>query len=590
MKLRKLTIQNFRGIRHLEWNIYGDMVCLVGPNDSTKSTILLALEYLFSPNWGISVSVADFYKMNVQNQIEISAVITELSNGLVSEDKFGLFLGFWNKEDGVHEQQRDNQDQKALQIRLIIKSDLEPDWQVVSLQTIEKEPQKISASDRRMLGVSKISNYTDADLSWGRNSALSRLTKEDISKIPDMLAEAERNILKSLESMDFSNLSQSIQDVIPIAQSLGINAQNELCVGIDPVRVSLRQGAIALFDGDLPLSMRGAGSRRLMAMAIHKASVKEGAVILVDEIENSLEPYRLRHLVRQLRPRKGEKHQVIFTSHSSVAIVECDAEELCVVRSKDGETTINHVGKDLQGIVRKVPEAFLTRKVVVCEGKTEAGLLVSLDKLYWEEKHRESISHYQTMAEAGVAPIEAPGGGGSESPKYAIVLAKLGYHVAFFGDSDQIEKLIPSVDEMQQAGIQVFLWSRDGDKGFSIEERLCRDLPLSGLEELVKLAIELEENDHKPGDNVWRKIHDQVASKGYRVERINNLNSLIQKTNEQVVREAIGESAKNKDAAWFKRMDKGNRLGELLARNLDSMQGTPTIKTLSELEKWCYVR
>ena len=100
MKLRKLTIKNFRGIREMEWNLTGDMICLIGPGDSTKSTILLALEYLFSGNWSLSVSDVDFYQMNVQAPIEIAAVVTELSDALISEDKFGLHLGFWNSHDG----------------------------------------------------------------------------------------------------------------------------------------------------------------------------------------------------------------------------------------------------------------------------------------------------------------------------------------------------------------------------------------------------------------------------------------------------------------------------------------------------------
>lgn len=589
MKLHKLTIKNFRGIREMEWNLTGDMICLIGPGDSTKSTILLALEYLFSGNWSLSVSDVDFYRMNVQAPIEIAAVVTELPDALISEDKFGLHLGFWNPHDGkLYEEQTDSSCQKALQIRLEIPQDLEPKWTVVSLQKDGREPQPISGTDRRAFGVARIGNYIESDLAWGRNSALSRLTqKDDVSRIPTMLAEAERNVLKALESMDFSALSQAIQGVTQVAQTLGIDAQTGFRAGMDPMRVSLRQGAIALFDGNLPLSLRGAGSRRLMAMAIHKVSVKEGAVILVDEIENSLEPYRLRHIIRQLRPKGSDKHQVIFTSHSSVAVVECRAEELHVVRSVSGTTTVNHVDKDLQDVVRKVPESFLAKKVIVCEGKTEAGLLIGLDEYYWQKKLQNNSSQYkyQTMAEAGVAPIEAPGGGGDESPKYAVALARLGYQVAFFGDSDKVAKLKPSVDEMKKAGIKVILWLLDGGRGLAIEERLCLDLPLAGLEKLVELAIELK-RDGKQSDDVWQKIHDVLASKGLTTATTHDLRELFQHSNERMVRESMGEAAKN--AAWFKRMDKGRALGKMLADYLDQMQATPTMITLGDLEQWCY--
>ena len=503
MKLRKLTIKNFRGIREMEWSLTGDMICLIGPGDSTKSTILLALEYLFSGNWSLAVSDVDFYQMNFQAPIEIAAVVTELPDPLISEDKFGLYLGFWDVRDGkLCEKQNDGSCEKALEIKLDISLDLEPKWTVVSLQKDGREPQPVSASDRRALGVARIGTFAESDLAWGRNSALSRLTqKDDVSRIPTMLAEAERNVLKTLEGMDFSALSQAIQGVTQVAQTLGIDAQTGFRAGMDPMRVSLRQGAIALFDGHLPLSLRGAGSRRLMAMAIHKASVMEGAVILVDEIENSLEPYRLRHLIRQLRPKAGERHQVIFTTHSSVTVVECQAKELHVVHSKNGVTEISPVGQALQAIVRSIPEAFLVRKIVVCEGKTEAGLLLSLDANYWSAARQDNqpgyMNAYQTMAEAGVAPIDSPKSGGSEAPKYAAALAQLGYRVAYFGDSER--DLSPSADEMKKAGTeQVFLWSGSVE----IERRLCLDLPMAAVGELIELAISLGTSEQ----SVWEKI------------------------------------------------------------------------------------
>jgi len=591
MRLVKLAIRNFRGIHELDWDINGNMVCLVGSGDSTKSTILLALEYLFSPTSNLALSDVDFYRMNVDESIEITAVITELpqprpsEKSLLSDDKFGLCLGFWDPNNKRLSETQDNKDfQKALQIRLKVDRDLEPEWQVISLQNNGKEPQTLYVPDRRQLGVASIGNFGDADLAWGRNSALSRLTqKESLTQIPALLADAERGVLQALRDMDFSALTSAVEDTKAIAQSLGVESQYELRPGMNPIKFNIRQGAISLFDGNLPLSLRGAGSRRLMTMAIHKASVPDGAVILVDEIENSLEPYRIRHLIRQLRPKPSDKHQVIFTTHSPTAVVECDSSELYTVHTKNGTVSISCVGADFQDVVRSVPEAFLSKKVIICEGKTEAGFLVGLDEHYWEVKHKESPSSFkfQTMAEAGVAPIESPRSGGSESPKYAVALSKLGYCVAYLGDSDR--DLKPSAEEMKATGVEkVFLWEGE----LEIERRLCMDLPLKGLKQLVTLAIELQGSE----ESVWDKIHAVLKASSITIEKNKDIDVLLKKIEEQKLRECIGKAAddSHESKAWFKRMDKGKRLGELVARYLDQMQNTSTAKTLCELEKWCY--
>ena len=57
---------------------------------------------------------------------------------------------------------------------------------------------------------------------------------------------------------------------------------------------------------------------------------------------------------------------------------------------------------------------------------------------------------------------------------------------------------------------------------------------------------------------------------------------------EQLLRVCIGEAAD--DGQWFKRKDKGEALGNLLARYLDRMQDTATAATLREIEDWCYER
>lgn len=573
----------------MNWVVDGNMICLIGPGDSTKSTILLALEYLFYPSPILPISDLDFYNLETNNPIEIKATITNLPNVLESDEKFGLYLGFWDPtKKQICKEQENGNFLPALQLRLSIKSDLEPEWFIDNLQSEEEDSLRIGVTDRRMLGVAKVGQYADVDLTWARNSALSRLTqKDDLSKIPELLANAERKMNEAVQHMDLSMLDQAIADVKNISSEFGIEAS--LRANVNRMQVNLRQGAIALHDGNLPFALRGAGSRRLLAMAIHKSSVPEGAVILIDEIESNLEPYRLRHLIRQIRPKPNDNHQVIFTTHSPIAVVESSAQELHVVHTRDGNTTIVPVTKvpDVQGIIRSIPEAFLCRKIIVCEGKTEAGFLVALDELFWSAKHQihKGSFRYQTMAEAGVVPIESPKSGGTEAPKYAVALAELGYTVAYLGDSDC--RLSPTQEEMIQIGVEkVFLWP---DK-VSIEERLCLDLPWEAIKKIVNLAYELNGEDKS-----WNDIKEFVKTNTPMGESLpKNFEHLCEMRDKNDIRKIIGKVAKGyrqgekKKGEWFKRMDKGKKLGELVSRYIDQIRETPTYYILAELENWAY--
>jgi len=68
--------------------------------------------------------------------------------------------------------------------------------------------------------------------------------------------------------------------------------------------------------------------------------------------------------------------------------------------------------------------------------------------------------------------------------------------------------------------------------------------------------------------------------------RCADLDRLTQEIEASVLRENIGKAAD--DGKWFKRLDRGKDLGILLARYLDQMQSSPTMRTLRLLENWCY--
>lgn len=49
MKIKKIVLNNFRAFKHAEIDL-GDFSCIIGKNDTGKSTIFAALEWFFDSN------------------------------------------------------------------------------------------------------------------------------------------------------------------------------------------------------------------------------------------------------------------------------------------------------------------------------------------------------------------------------------------------------------------------------------------------------------------------------------------------------------------------------------------------------------
>ena len=76
MRIRRISIKNFRGIQQLVWNVPDSaLLCLIGRADSTKSTILEALRRVFYPQWNLAFDDADFFQCDPANTICIDATL-----------------------------------------------------------------------------------------------------------------------------------------------------------------------------------------------------------------------------------------------------------------------------------------------------------------------------------------------------------------------------------------------------------------------------------------------------------------------------------------------------------------------------------
>jgi predicted ATP-dependent endonuclease of OLD family len=567
MKIRKLEIKNYRGIKALDWIIPDEtFICLIGKGDSGKSSILEAIHYIFYPSWNLSLCDSDFYDGQVNKSIELVAHITDFPEELKAIDKYGLCLRGWNDTEKRINDEPEDSDVQLLSVRLRIDKTLEPQWRVYTDRNLEGNVFRLA--DRQNLNVDLIGTFTDKHFSWSRGSFLSKISEEncDTDEVLSQIGRIARDAFNQDNEPEKEQLQEDANKVTALAGSLGVRLSDKgLSAALDPELVTPSKGAIALHNESIPLRQWGLGSKRLLLCGIQTKLSKQHHITLVDEFEYGLEPHRIARLLKFLK--NDHSGQYFITTHSPVVLCELAIANLFVVQKKENNIYINVIKRDepesdnsLQGVLRRQAAAFLSSKVVVCEGRTEVGFLRGFDDL----KAKES----ESFACLGVTLLDA--NGGSCVKGIAKELKNLNYDVCVVADSDSKENFsTEDITELESDGIDCFVW----EGGVSIEERAFLDLPW----ESVLKSLDFVEKESK------RTILNEIKS--YIAAPLDEHRTQWQNSHD--LRVALGKAAKEK--SWFKRIDKAEAwFGKIVeAFSDETFKKSNLYKQLDALYAWC---
>lgn len=587
MKLRHLSIRNFRAIRELEWTIESDVACLVGPGDGCKTSILDAIEYTLYASWPLAVSDADFPESEPDQEIAIQVTVSPIPDTVKKEES--LHGSFREWRDGEVHDEPNGSGELAVTIQLKVDEALEAEWRVVSDRDPEGVP--LRARARAALGMTRLTEDPDPHLGWKRGSDLVRLAPSD-SDAGRTLTEVYRQARQSIATETFDTLTEVVEQVERTARRYGAGpATEDLQVRMDSSRGSFRASVLGLASDEVPLTRAGLGSRRLLAAAIQARSVPDGAIMLVDEIEHGLEPHRLKGLLQLLQGATGSTAsesetsddgdlpalgQVIVTSHSPTAISELAAENIHIVRRQsDGHVEVRRFNEELQGLVRSQPEALLGRKIIICEGSTEVGICRSLESQW--------ISTYGEGAPLSHLGVVVVNGSGTNAALTAKRLADLKYPALLLADADV--DIDPTAEELSGIGAEVVQWA----DGLCTEQRLAADLPIAAIEEMIRYAEE-----------TWGRqvVSDAVR---YRLKKAlvdiddplegDSILDWMGIVDEEAIRQAFGDAAansgKNRDG-WFKRIDHGEHLGQIIKVHWYDLEDTDLNEKLTRVGAWAY--
>lgn len=296
------------------------------------------------------------------------------------------------------------------------------------------------------------------------------------------------------------------------------------------------------------------------------------SVALVDELESGLEPHRAVRLLNYLLTDE-DYSQVVVTTHSPVIVEQSRIENLATVRNSGGTVTVTSLGAasvSLQRLRRAAPSSLLARKVIVAEGKTEHGILLSCMAAWDNDRAGSGLS---TSAGEGVAIQD--GGGGSEVGPRAAALAEIGYGVAGILDNDD-PTINSAVTRAQDAGALMVRW----DQGLCTEQQVCAGLDSEMLTSFIRLGVERRSSEA----TVYDDLRAYGAPAGLTSLEVGTW--LVEGATIETARTWVSTAANKRK--WFKEVDDGRALGDWLVKHAYNPQLKTVIERLDLLRAFVF--
>jgi putative ATP-dependent endonuclease of OLD family len=532
MQIRQLTIRRYRGIEDFTWKPRLGVNCLVGPGDTFKSTVLAAISLLLAPYPLGPCSEFDFHRRRLAEGFEIEAYIGSLDLAALGTDQRLPPLYGW--DNGRLVALPEGSAEPVLRCRVRGTPDLELVYEL-PLEGAEQAP-PFSSALRRKLMLARLAGEERAsrDLRLGTGSLLDRHLKTS-----DMRGSVHAAIADATADMEIPQVSQdALAAITRTFRSAGL--PTDLYLGLVPTQGNALVGMVALVSGPaigeaIPLTHAGSGTRQLALISLSAALLGTAPILVIDEPERGLEPYRQRAVTQRLAELAGRDGQVFLTTHSPTILSTLPAGS--VWRMRHGLEPICFAGAPLTKLLADDPEAFFCPMPILCEGVTEMGFV--------EELLPGALG--KNLERCGIHPVD----GGGQPNVLAIAQAFIQSGMSCSAILDNELKHSGQRQAIEQQ-ITALVW-RDA---VNIEDAVCRWLPLDGLFALLPYA-------HQACGTAVRYLEDQIFQAIPEADRQNTARDLRTSSyTEPVIRAAFYTTMDGR--SWFKSREGGRILARAL--------------------------
>ncbi len=559
MRVRRLTISNFRGVSHGTIN-FAPHTLLVGGNNVGKSTICEALDLVLGPERLYRRPVIDehdFYNGRYLTdegnpvEIRIEALLVDLS--AEAELRFHRHLRRWNENEGSFADETEAGPEAgdeestcwSLPVLFVGRYNSEEDDFVgntflahpIEVVEEEEEPEKKLApglkpfirEHKRICGFVFLRAVRTGSraLSLQRGSLLDTILRLGGNGFEKMW----QDTLKRLRELDppIGEIDQlkTIQSEIRERMARFINlARDSNATAFFPselTREHVRE-VVRLFvateqsDYLVPFPRLGMGTINMLVFAlltfIAELKNKRTVVFAMEEAEIALPPHTQRRVARFVLNEMG---QVIITSHSPYIIEQFDPEHIVTLDRKKGGI-LSGRPIDLQGIKpkafkverRQFAEAVLSNAVLVVEGSTETALFPVASTVLEKSVGADRYSHFDL---AGVSVFNA--GSDGSVPRYGPIFKAIGKRTFAFFDKLKTPLTIASQAQLDQ-------YTQTWESAYSaIEDLLVEEMQIAPMRRFLDDVQNRSDYPKEMGKPSTEMTDDQVKdfTKGILVKR-----------------------------------------------------------------------
>lgn len=441
MKIVRLQVENFRGIKHADI-AFNSHTVIVGDNNTGKSSLLEAIDLVLGPERLSRYPVIDehdFYAGQYvgthENPIAIKIEVHIIDLNDNQKDRFQYHIEWLNTKtneiiSGPPASKTDDETVVPI-LRVAFKGYYDPDEDDFAGETFFCMPKneddayaEFRRADKRECGFLFLRTLRTGSraLSLEKGSLLDiilRLEELRPKMWEDVLTELRKVAVAEDPTLGISDILNEVQNAIRSFVPADWAENPRLRVST-LTRVELRKiltvfmstGALT-DDGkeySAPFQHQGTGTINtlVLALLVMIADLKMNVIFAMEEPEIAIPPHAQKRIINNVISKSA---QAIFTSHSPYVMEELNPNQILVVKREGGILT--GVQADYPPTVkpkayreefkRRFCEALLARRVLIAEGRTEFDVFPVAARRLHDRKPKK----YKTLEALGVAVINA---------------------------------------------------------------------------------------------------------------------------------------------------------------------------------------